>query len=549
MIIQNIDALKALASPVATEIYEVLCYYTPGDNGGGSFYWDSLSGEAPNNGTIIQGVASGRWKRIYTTFIDLRWFGVKDGIDCSASLTAALGLSNIVILENKVFTTSTTVVVPSNKQLSGKGATISSTANPVLSVQASSERIEITGLSIAGNGSNTAIEITGNYTNSYASTAKACDLNFVRVTNCALSLKLTNARKINLQSCEFNSKSGIYYYDRTAEVNIDNCFIVSNSSGPDDYGLKAEANPGNAPQTPEGLTVSNTLFYLFPVNIWIKDLFISMFSNCYFDATGRAQNVLMEYEIKNEGSQFNNCWFLNQGISYAPVAATNVKPYRSSVSNCYFQSQSGTTINIKSWAHEIAISSSRFNGLLTGTQVGLVCANLNNNISLSDCNFSYYESVAQFKGNGQFNTVSNIVCNGTVAPYYCQYPVNISNAEGMPRSLQSTIAQGYSFPVAGNISSITGIFFGGIYKVVLSGVISTSHAGYVVLNLPMGCKVLDGTYRWLEVSNTAVEISWMVQMADYGVNGTISVMSETGGNGSAGSFSSFFNYFTAVKLT
>ncbi|HEY8956242.1 hypothetical protein [Chitinophaga sp.] len=551
MIIQNIAALQAITSPVSNEIYEVLSYYSPGDNGGGTFYWDSLSTETHNGGTIFTGApATGRWKRSYTTFIDLRWFGVKDGIDCSSSLTAALSLSDMVILEDKTFTTTNTVVIPSNKHLCGKGAVISSTANPILSVLPSSERIEITGLSITGNGNNTAIEITGNYSNSYNSTAKACDLTFLRVTQCALSLKLTNARKINLISCEFYSKSGIYYYDRTAEVNIDNCFIVSDSSTASDFGLKVEANPASSPQIPEGLSVSNTMFYLFPVNLWITDLFIGMFTSCYFDATNRDQNIRMEYGIKNEGVLFNNCWFFNKGISYTPVAPAAPKLFRSSVSNCYFQAQSGISVNIQPMSHEIAISSCRFTGSTTGTQVGMLCANNNNNISLSDCNFSYYESVAQFKGAGQYNTLSGIVCNGLTTPYYFEYPVNVSNAEGMSRSFQNTISQGYSFPAAGNISSITGIFHGGVYKITLSGALTISHAGFVLLNLPTGALVLDGVYRHLDLSSNPVEISWLVQMADYGVSGTISVLSETLGNGAAGSFSnSYFNYFSIVRLS
>ncbi|SEW52886.1 hypothetical protein [Chitinophaga arvensicola] len=551
MIIQNIAALQAIATPLTNETYDVLGYYAPGDNGGGAFYWDSASSETPNAGTILSGVSStGRWKRIYTTFIDLRWFGVKDGIDCSSQLTTALSLSDVVILEDKTFTTTNTVIIPSYKQLCGKGAVISSTADPILSIQPYAERIELSGLSITGSGNNTAIEITGIHSGQYASTAKACDLTFVRVTKCGLSLKLTNARKVNLLSCEFYSKSGIYYYDCTAEVNIDNCFIVSDSSSTSDFGLKVEANTASAPQTPEGLSVSNTMFYQFPVNLWITDLFIGTFSSCYFDATGKDQNIRMEYKIKNDGTLFNNCWFFSQGINYTPQAPASPKLFRSSVNNCYFQAQSGISVSIQPMAHEIAVSNCRFNGSTTGTQVGLVCANNNNNISLSDCNFAYYESIAQFKGAGQYNTVSGIVCNGLTTPYYFEYPVNIFNSEGMPRSFQNTIPQGYSFPVAGSISSLTGIFNGGVYKITLNGAITVSHAGYLLLNLPAGAKVLDGVYRHLDLSSNPVEISWLVQMAEYGVSGTISVLSETLGNGAAGNFStSFFNYFSIVKMS
>ena len=44
---------------------DVLGYYTKGDGGGGTFYWDSTSTETDNGGTIVQatGIATGRWKR------------------------------------------------------------------------------------------------------------------------------------------------------------------------------------------------------------------------------------------------------------------------------------------------------------------------------------------------------------------------------------------------------------------------------------------------------------------------------------------------------
>lgn len=58
-------------------------YYAAGDGGGGSFYWDAASTEADNGGTIIKvtAVTTGRWKRIYSGAVDVKWFGAKaDGV-------------------------------------------------------------------------------------------------------------------------------------------------------------------------------------------------------------------------------------------------------------------------------------------------------------------------------------------------------------------------------------------------------------------------------------------------------------------------------------
>ncbi len=64
--------------------------------------------------------------------------------------------------------------------------------------------------------------------------------------------------------------------------------------------------------------------------------------------------------------------------------------------------------------------------------------------------------------------------------------------------LQNTISLGYSFPVAGNISSLTGIFSGGIYKITLSGAITISHAGYLLLTCQQAPKY------WMVFTDTLI---------------------------------------------
>jgi hypothetical protein len=60
-------------------------YWAIGDGGGGMFYWDTSSSSGDNGvtptqpGTIIvpTGSTSGRWVRIYSGPIDVRWFGAR----------------------------------------------------------------------------------------------------------------------------------------------------------------------------------------------------------------------------------------------------------------------------------------------------------------------------------------------------------------------------------------------------------------------------------------------------------------------------------------
>lgn len=82
----NIASLTELlkSSLVNGDEFDVSGYFTQGDGGGGRFFWDSTSTDTANGGTIIisdEG-GTGRWMRIFTGAINIRWFGAKgDGVD------------------------------------------------------------------------------------------------------------------------------------------------------------------------------------------------------------------------------------------------------------------------------------------------------------------------------------------------------------------------------------------------------------------------------------------------------------------------------------
>lgn len=75
--VDNIAALKSFSLPSNHMGISVKGYYVPGDGGQGDFYWDASSSDADNSGTIIAlnigGI--GRWKRIYSGTISVKWFG------------------------------------------------------------------------------------------------------------------------------------------------------------------------------------------------------------------------------------------------------------------------------------------------------------------------------------------------------------------------------------------------------------------------------------------------------------------------------------------
>lgn len=84
---QSIALLKAGTARFDGEVVNVASYYasaTP-DGGGGLFRWDAASASADNGGTIIAPDAggTGRWKRIYSGALNVKWFGARDSNNTS----------------------------------------------------------------------------------------------------------------------------------------------------------------------------------------------------------------------------------------------------------------------------------------------------------------------------------------------------------------------------------------------------------------------------------------------------------------------------------
>lgn len=77
-------------------------YYADGDGGGGDFYWDSTSTETDNGGTIIKATAitTGRWKRLFSGEINVRWFGATgdNSTDDTTTIQSAIDASSSQVL-------------------------------------------------------------------------------------------------------------------------------------------------------------------------------------------------------------------------------------------------------------------------------------------------------------------------------------------------------------------------------------------------------------------------------------------------------------------
>jgi hypothetical protein len=91
-VVGSIAALQAL-EPGSTA--QVLGYTSPGDGGGGLFYWDAASTEDEDGGTIFESGAGGdgRWKRGYAGEVSARQFGADNDVDATAKIQSAIDFS------------------------------------------------------------------------------------------------------------------------------------------------------------------------------------------------------------------------------------------------------------------------------------------------------------------------------------------------------------------------------------------------------------------------------------------------------------------------
>lgn len=95
MVYNSIADLKAVAIPT-DNFANVLGYSTPADGGGGDFYYDATdTTSADDDGTIFTSTASGatgRWKRLYSGALNVKWFGVKgdDSTDDTIKINSAI---------------------------------------------------------------------------------------------------------------------------------------------------------------------------------------------------------------------------------------------------------------------------------------------------------------------------------------------------------------------------------------------------------------------------------------------------------------------------
>lgn len=125
--INSIAELRLLDGSVYGRV-EVLGYYTAGDGGGGDFYWDSVSVEADNGGTIFvaTGITTGRWKRLYSGNVNVKLFGAKgDGVtDDTVAIQSTINSNKSIEFDNGVYTVTYLTILNKSVNIYGSAGTI-----------------------------------------------------------------------------------------------------------------------------------------------------------------------------------------------------------------------------------------------------------------------------------------------------------------------------------------------------------------------------------------------------------------------------------------
>ena len=124
------DSLYGHIGTINNEQAFVAGYYVAGDGGGGTFYWNASSTASDDAAIIILPTGhsgAGRWIRIYSDALNVRWFGTKgDGVtDDTAFIQAALNIGgNILGVFGDVYRTTARLLVGDNTHLDFNNATI-----------------------------------------------------------------------------------------------------------------------------------------------------------------------------------------------------------------------------------------------------------------------------------------------------------------------------------------------------------------------------------------------------------------------------------------
>lgn len=243
--VKNIAELKTRKGTSESTV-EVLGYYTEGDGGGGTFYWDNTSTETDNEGTIISvsTISTGRWKRNYNGVLNVKWFGAKG--DSSQNENTYINKAIIegdIFIPKGTFKINASIEVLSNRNIEIEGTILRNNTVSAFDmiVADTKNNIKIYGNGIIDGSTLLNVSISTNRfcgirVYSLAGTCNNIEINGLTVINttsgeiqsegtrAAIMLENVTNSKVTNSKCYNNRATSIFIYG----TNSKNCLIKNN---------------------------------------------------------------------------------------------------------------------------------------------------------------------------------------------------------------------------------------------------------------------------------------------------------------------------------
>ena len=440
-----------------------------------------------------------------------------NGSDDSTQIQNALdlGISSIKLVGDIIIRKP--IKVPFGSSIIGDGNTlINSYATTLFTLEKGTYNVTFDNLEIHNhlNGSTCCFNFIGDNSGGFENSVNNIIVNNVKIVGFHTGVKINRGRQINFNKLSIHGYNGILYTGKSAEVNIINSFIVfySNLNKEGSYGLYSYSEGQNYP---EGLTVTNTLFFNFEKNIYIKDLYVGNFTSCHIDSQEQGtKGVVMEYNVKNEFVSFSDCWLMDKGITFNIGNETKAKNYKSKIVGCKFDNISSNAIELNKFAHNININ----NNLIIGngssdTKIGLVGSNLNDNITFNNNSCHLMSRVFVLNGVGVNNTLNNNshdITSGEVC--YSNYVVD---CDLLFNHYKIDIPDTTTFGTSSNIITTTNKLKKGNYIVNLQlNEITGVTSGY--LKLKANCNILSNEFVRVETDDKHLSCSWIINVEEQG---------------------------------
>jgi hypothetical protein len=495
MTFNNVSELKTLSAiPSSNEISTLLGYYAPDDMGGGELYWDADSTEADNLGTIFSvtvggtPVTTGRWKRIYTSSLNIRWFGAKgDGITADDAAftkciqTAGSGSEILLGRGNYRLTAGLSFIGYSNVRFVGNRCTITAdfTGGSLFTftlnqpTQQRAEGIEFVEVNFQATDINSGITCL-NFSG-YPKTANPAgpgDYNYyaaIRIIQCNIAnfdtaIRFNICRNILVDNCSIlGNKNGIYFLDKHAESMVrDTVIYCAGSANAGTYGIKSESSYSGDYNTNEGLVIEGCTLDQAQYGIYARNAIFwkiignyigtqLSFDSALYNTGYRAYSILLERDNAlptPANSRTNNIANNNiyQGAIKISNLTTGIWSLLSEISDNLFTGMNDNAIQIGPRTAHLNIAGAYVEKVspssISGAVVELDSDSTVINISKLTSNQSVVSAVNIKGANVTFTNIEGVVHagSGTIINNPSNNSITVSNLRGNGSSIQKAFA-------------------------------------------------------------------------------------------------------------